>query len=118
MHGILNVSGFSNQIHAHDKLMVLQLHANALQYVGDPEAPRVAWKGLNWRELLSPMWRQDDKESIFCYVLFMAVFVADYSVLAMVFPAVLYVYALLAQTPATRFWQASLVVGYTVAQEI
>ena len=90
----------------------MQLHANALQYVGDPEAPRTAWKGLKWRELLRPMWRQDDKESIFCYVLFMAVFVADYSVLAMVFPAVLYIYALLAQTPATRFWQASLPVGY------
>ena len=100
------------------KLLMLQLHANALQYVGDPEAPRTPWKGLHWRELLRPMWRQDDRESIFCYVLFMAVFVADYSVLAMVFPVVLYIYALLAQTPATRFWQASLFVDCTLAQII
>ena len=98
-----------------EKRMVLQLHANALQYVGDPGAPRPAWKGLNWRKLLSPTWRQDDKESIFCYALCVAVFVADYSVLALAFPVALYVYALLAQTPATRFWQASLFAGYRSA---
>ena len=98
--------------------MVLQLHANALQYVGDPGAPRAAWKGLNWHELLSPTWRQDDRESIFCYVLFMAVFVAAYSFLAMVFPVVLYVSALLVQTPATRFWQASLFIDNKIAHEV
>ena len=86
----------------------MQLRANALQYVGDPEAPRPAWKGLSWRSLLSLKWRQDDNESIFCYVLFMALFVADFSFLAMVFPIVLYVYALLAQAPATRFWQVNI----------
>ena len=90
----------------------MQLRANALQYVGDPEAPRPAWKGLNWRGLLSLKWRQDDNESVFCYVLFMALFVADFSFLAMVFPIVLYVYALLAQAPATRFWQVSAFAWY------
>ena len=84
-----------------------QLRGNALQYVGDPDAPRPARRGLNWRGLLSLKWRKDDKESVLCYVLFMALFVADFSFLAMVFPIVLYAYALLAQTPATRFWQAS-----------
>ena len=85
----------------------MQLRANALQYVGDPEAARPMWRGLRWRSLLSLKWRQDDNESVFCYVLFMALFVADFSFLAMVFPIVLYVYALLAQAPATRFWQVS-----------
>ena len=85
----------------------MQLRGNALQYVGDPDAPRPARRGLNWRGLLSLKWRKDDKESVLCYVLFMALFVADFSFLAMVFPIVLYAYALLAQTPATRFWQAS-----------
>ena len=75
--------------------------------MGDPEAPRSGGKGPNWRSLLSLKWRQDDNESIVCYVLFMALFVADFSFLAMVFPIVLYVYALLAQAPATRFWQVS-----------
>ncbi len=59
-------------------------------------------EGLTWRSLLSLKWRQDDNESVFCYVLFMALFVADFSFLAVVFPVVLYVYALLAQAPATR----------------
>lgn len=75
--------------------------------MGDPGAPRPARRGLNWRGLLSLKWRKDDKESVLCYMLFMALFVADFSFLAMVFPIVLYAYALLAQTPATRFWQAS-----------
>ena len=83
------------------------MRGNALQYVGDPDAPRPARRGLNWRGLLSLKWRKDDKESVLCYMLFMALFVADFSFLAMVFPIVLYTYALLAQTPATRFWQAS-----------
>lgn len=74
--------------------------------MGDPGAPRAARKGLSWRALLRLKWRHDDKESALCYVLFMALFVADFSVLAMAFPVVLYIYALLAQTPATRFWQA------------
>ena len=85
----------------------MQLRGNALQYVGDPDAPRPARRGLNWRGLLSLKWRKGNRESVLCYVLFMALFVADFSFLAMVFPIVLYAYALLAQTPATRFWQAS-----------
>lgn len=52
-------------------------------------------------------WRRDDKESIVCYFLFMALYVSDFSGLALVFPVVLYCYALLAQPPARSFWQAS-----------
>ena len=90
-----------------DQDFCMQLRGNALQYVGNPETPRPA-RGLIWRSLLSLRWRQDNQESVVCYVLFMALFVADFSFLAMVFPIVLYVYALLAQTPATCFWQVTI----------
>ena len=99
-----------------EKGNTLQLRDNALQYVGDPEAPRPSWKGLKWRSLLSLKWRQDDNESVFCCVLFMALFVADFSFLAMVFPIVLYLYALLAQAPATRFWQVGTMASFGCLQ--
>jgi hypothetical protein len=81
-----------------------QLMENARQYSGRSECddPR---KSFDWRSLLRIRWRRDDKESIICYFLFMALFVADFSALSLVFPVVLYCYALLAQTPARHFWQ-------------
>ena len=49
--------------------------------------------------------RRDDKESYICYVLFIAAFVADFSVLALAFPLVLFCYGLLANPPPRKFWQ-------------
>lgn len=70
-------------------------------------------KAFDWGVLLRIRWRRDDKESIVCYVLFMALFVADFSALALVFPVVLYCYALLAQPPARPFWQARRFCSHT-----
>ncbi len=85
----------------------MQLRENAEQYSGRPQSGNgSAWRGFDWRALLRIRWRRDDKESIICYFLFMALFVADFSALALVFPVVLYCYALLAQPPARPFWQA------------
>ncbi|CAL8464921.1 g4456 [Coccomyxa elongata] len=86
------------------------LRENAEQYSGRPLSGNgSARRGFDWRALLRIRWRRDDKESIICYFLFMALFVADFSALALVFPVVLYCYALLAQPPARPFWQVMLV---------
>lgn len=85
-------------------VLPLQLMDNAQQYSGRSEHEKPK-KGFDWRSFLRIRWRRDDKESIICYFLFMALFVADFSILALVFPAALYCYALLAQTPVRHFWQ-------------
>ena len=62
--------------------------------------------GAGWLRLLRGcLRRRDDKESLACYLLYAVVFVADMSVLALIFPAALYLYALLVNPPARRFWQ-------------
>ena len=62
--------------------------------------------GAGWLGLLRAcLRRRNDKESLACYLLYAVLFVADMSVLALVFPAALYLYALLVNPPARRFWQ-------------
>lgn len=94
----------SQQLRSEGLLCRTQLRENAEQYSGRPQSGG-SRKGFDWRALLRTRWRRDDKESIICYFLFMALFVSDFSGLALVFPVVLYCYALLAQPPARTFWQ-------------
>jgi hypothetical protein len=94
----------SQQLRSEGLLCRTQLRENAEQYSGRPQSGG-SRKGFDWRALLRIRWRRDDKESIICYFLFMALFVSDFSGLALVFPVVLYCYALLAQPPARTFWQ-------------
>ena len=65
--------------------------------------------GAGWLGLLRGcLRRRDDRESVACYLLYAVLFVADMSVLALVFPAALYLYALLVNPPARRFWQVRM----------
>lgn len=48
-----------------------------------------------------------DEESWTCYVLFVLIFVLDVSLLTMVFPVSLALYALLTQRPRAVYWQVS-----------
>lgn len=103
-----------------------QLRGNVEQYTGPSAAdvtfgpqPRTlspdsdddgdgedAGSGASWLGLLRGcLRRRDDKESLACYLLYTVVFVADMSAIALVFPAALYLYALLVNPPARRFWQ-------------
>ena len=68
---------------------------------GEGSGSDAGWLGL----LRGCLRRRDDKESLACYVLYAVVFVADMSILALVFPAALFLYALLVNPPARRFWQ-------------
>ncbi len=105
--------------------VVLQLRENVEQYTGPSTAhvtfgPRPrrpgrgagegagheAEAGRGWPGLLRGRWRRDDRESLVCYALYAGVFVADMSLLALAFPAALYLYALLVNPPSPRFWQA------------
>ena len=70
------------------------------------DAGREAEAGRGWPGLLRGRWRRDDRESLVCYALYAGVFVADMSLLALAFPAALYLYALLVNPPSPRFWQA------------
>jgi len=86
------------------------------------DAGREAEAGRGWPGLLRGRWRRDDRESLVCYALYAGVFVADMSLLALAFPAALYLYALLVNPPSPRFWQArallyitfSILPGYLV----
>jgi len=69
------------------------------------DAGREAEAGRGWPGLLRGRWRRDDRESLVCYALYAGVFVADMSLLALAFPAALYLYALLVNPPARQFWQ-------------
>lgn len=62
---------------------------------------------LEWLRWLSLKLQRPDKESYICYVLFVALFLTDFSLLALVLQVLLFCYALLAQPAARRFWQAS-----------
>ena len=86
----------------------MQLRENAEQYSG--LKPRAEANGRggglgDWRAWARLNWRRDDRESDACYALFLAVFVADFSLAALAFPLALLGYALLAQPPSRRFWQ-------------
>lgn len=50
-------------------------------------------------------WQHGDKESFICYVLYILLFVIDYSLLALVLPLSLFCYAQLAQHPSRLYWQ-------------
>ena len=58
-----------------------------------------------WWSWTARTWRRSDTDSYLCYVLFFTVFFTDYSLIAVVYHASLFVYAILAQQPSTQFWQ-------------
>lgn len=52
--------------------------------------------------------RRLDRESVVAYLAYVAVFVADYSLLALFFPLSMFVYALCSVKPTPRYWRVSL----------
>ncbi len=60
---------------------------------------------FDWLKRLSSKLRRPDEESYICYALFVALFITDFSLLALLLQAVLFCYALLAQPPARVYWQ-------------
>ena len=81
----------------------------------DKSAPPAPQKGLlAWLGGLSARLARADKESYICYALFVALFVTDFSLLALVLQVLLFCYALLAQPPARLFWQ----VRYSFCQAV
>ena len=46
-----------------------------------------------------------DEESYMCYILFVLIFVLDFSLFTMLFPFSLAAYALATQKPSRRYWQ-------------
>jgi len=111
----------------------LQLRENVEQYTGPstahvtfgprPRRPKrgagedagcEAEAGRGWPGLLRGRWRRDDRESLVCDALYAGVFVADMSLLALAFPAALYLYALLVNPPSPRFWQARALPLFTL----
>ena len=50
-----------------------------------------------------------DQESYTCYVLFVLIFILDFSLLTMLFPVSLAAYALATQRPSRLYWQVSLI---------
>lgn len=69
---------------------------------------------------LQRRWQHGDKESFICYVLYILLFVIDYSLLALVLPLSLFCYAQLAQHPSRLYWQACLlyVEGILICQYV
>lgn len=61
-----------------------------------------------WWSWTARTWRRSDTDSYLCYVLFFVVFFTDYSLIAVVYHASLFLYAILAQQPSTQFWQVGL----------
>ncbi|KAL6770350.1 hypothetical protein ACKKBG_A34605 [Auxenochlorella protothecoides x Auxenochlorella symbiontica] len=53
--------------------------------------------------------RRLDRESVVAYLAYVAVFVADYSLLALFFPLSMFVYALCSVKPTPRYWRVTLV---------
>ena len=108
---LFNLSKYSRECDELYKIcLCMQLRENAEQYSGlKPRSEANKGGGLNWRGWLGSLnWRRDDHESVVCYALFFAVFVADFSLLSLAFPLSLLCYALLAQPPSRRFWQVPL----------
>ncbi len=73
---------------------------------GSKEADSEGGAGfLKWLKKLSRKLRRPDEESYICYILFVLLFVTDFSILALILQVALFCYALLAQYPARIFWQ-------------
>ena len=58
-----------------------------------------------WLKKLSRKLRRPDEDSYICYILFVLLFITDFSILALVLQVTLFCYALLAQFPSRVFWQ-------------
>ena len=62
-----------------------------------------------WWSWTARTWRRSDTDSYLCYILFVVVFFTDYSLIAVVYHASLFVYAILAQQPSALYWQVCFV---------
>ncbi len=65
-------------------------------------------RSRSWLGRLAAAVRGEDREAYLVYVLFIAVFVADFSLLTLVYPASLLGYALLSQAPRRQYWEVRL----------
>ena len=63
-----------------------------------------------WFSWLLSWVQRADQESYTCYVLFVLIFILDFSLLTMLFPVSLAAYALATQRPSRLYWQVSLFV--------
>ena len=61
-----------------------------------------------WFSWLLSWVERADQESYTCYVLFVLIFILDFSLLTMLFPVSLAAYALATQRPSRLFWQVCL----------
>ena len=59
----------------------------------------------NWWVWAAGWIQRADEESWLCYVLFVLLFILDFSLLTMLFPVSLAAYALATQKPSQRYWQ-------------
>ncbi|KAK9858804.1 hypothetical protein WJX84_000839, partial [Apatococcus fuscideae] len=84
------------------------------------EGRQVRHKEPWWWSWTARTWRRSDTDSYLCYILFVVVFFTDYSLIAVVYHASLFVYAILAQQPSALYWQAILLYteGVLIAQYV
>ena len=61
-----------------------------------------------WFSWLLSWVQRADQESYTCYVLFVLIFILDFSLLTMLFPVSLAAYVLATQRPSRLYWQVSL----------
>ncbi|KAK9863698.1 hypothetical protein WJX84_001768 [Apatococcus fuscideae] len=97
----------------------------SVEHTNKPEQLSLATQGAGqkepwWWSWTARTWRRSDTDSYLCYSLFFAVFFTDYSLIAVVYHASLFLYAILAQQPSTQFWQAILLYteGVLIAQYV
>ena len=62
----------------------------------------------SWWTRVAGWGQHEDEESYTCYVLFVLIFVLDFSLLTMLFPVTVAAYALATQKPSQHYWQVTL----------
>lgn len=75
------------------------------QRQGSQQPPRP--QPRSWLSQLGAALRGDDRQAFVVYLLFFAVFVADFSLLTLAYPLSLLGYALLSQKPKRHYWLVS-----------
>ena len=99
------------------QLLARTTRGAALTEAADPGAAAARqsahWAGraAGW---LRRRLRRMDRESYTAYALFVAAFVADFSVLMAYFPLSTFLYALVSSRPSRRYWTRTAEVGYGV----
>jgi hypothetical protein len=71
----------------------------------DGQQQQARQRPRTWLSQLGAALRGSERQAHVVYALFFAVFVADYSLLALAYPLSLLAYALLSQRPRRQYWQ-------------